>query len=56
MRTIHFKNGEIKLVDQEIVDKLAKNLADGCPQYQSYSNEDGETFLLINIAEITHID
>lgn len=56
MKEIHFKNGEIVKVSQEIVEIIAKRLLEeGCSIFQIISNEDEETEFIINIFEINFI-
>ena len=55
-RTIHFKNGDKKYISQEVIDYLKNRISNGCKQWQSFGDEEGNTFLILNLNEITFID
>lgn len=60
MRTIHFKNGKTKKVDQRIIDSLLIRVVHmgGAGELQFYCREGDEKspHLVINILEINYID
>ena len=55
MRTIHFKNGKIQEVNQKIVDVMSQRIMEGCKNFQAFSDENNECFLIINMSEISHV-
>lgn len=61
MRTIHFKNGSEKRIDQYVADILRNIITNssGALQWQCFSKKEGEkdeVFLMINLKEINYID
>ncbi len=55
MMTIYFKNGMSKLVIKEIAEIIKEKLTQGTTKFQSFSNENEEVFLIINLNEIVYI-
>ena len=55
MMTIYFKNGMSKLVTNEVAEMINDRLVKGSQRFQSFLNEHGEVFLIINIDEIVYI-
>lgn len=56
MRTIHFKNGKKCSVSQNAVEALKKKILEGCNQYQTFTDNFGECFFIVNLQEIVYID
>lgn len=60
MRTVHFKNGTKREIDQEIANTLREAILQGILMFQIFSEENGQkvgdAFLFINIQEIVYID
>jgi hypothetical protein len=54
-RTIFFKNGTTTVVDQEIIEIINNRVTEGCGTFQTFSDENGVCFLIINISEISHV-
>jgi hypothetical protein len=55
MRTIYFKNGTTQQVNQKIVEVLNKKIMEGCKNFQTFSDENNECFLIVNVGEISHV-
>ena len=55
MMTIYFKNGMSKHVIKEIAEIIKEKLIQGTTKFQSFSDENGEVFLIINLNEIVYI-
>jgi hypothetical protein len=54
--TIYFKNGEKVKVTQEVVDCINKRLIEGtAAQWQSFADEKGMVYLIINLSEVSFI-
>lgn len=56
MRTIHFKNGDKKEITQEIAQHINNKMMNGCENFQCFSDEKDQVFLIINLLEVTYID
>lgn len=56
MRTIHFKSGNEILVNQDIVNIIRDRIIEGSKQFQTFSNDNGDCFLIINVTEIDYIE
>jgi len=52
---IYFKNGTNMYIMQEIGEVLNKRIIEGCGKFQTFSNENGELFLILNLDEIVYI-
>lgn len=52
---IIFNNGKSVEISQEIAEIINKKLIDGSKQWQTFSNEHGKVFLMINLNEISYI-
>lgn len=55
MRTISFKSGKTLSVPQNIVNILNEQILKGTKTFQTFSDEKGECFLIINVSEIDFI-
>ena len=56
MRTVYFKNGTKKELQQQIVEIIKERIIEGCGKFEIFSNENNKCFLIINISEIVYID
>jgi len=54
-KTIYFKNGTTKVVDQEIIEIINNRVTEGCGTFQTFSDKNNVCFLIINISEISHV-
>jgi hypothetical protein len=57
--TIHFINGEKKVVSQEVVEALVQEMmirTGAVAVFQSFKTPAGGTFLVLNVKEINYID
>ncbi len=55
MKTIYFKNGKTQEVSQKIVDVISQRILEGCNNFQTFSDENNECFLIVNMSEISHV-
>src|SRR5690606_2450692 len=55
-RTVHFKNGTRLEISQEVANLLAKAISAGSPQWQVFTDQHGNSFIFINLNEVTYID
>ena len=55
MKTIYFKNGKTQEVSQKIVDVINQRILEGCKNFQTFSDENNECFLIVNMSEISHV-
>jgi hypothetical protein len=53
--TIYFKNGTTKKVVREVAEVIVKRLKEGCGKFQTFSDEAGDVFLIVNLDEIVYI-
>jgi hypothetical protein len=53
---IYFKNGMTKEVTKEIGEIVNKRIIEGCHDFQTFSNENGDLILIINLQEVVYID
>ena len=53
MKTIYFKNGKTQEVSQKIVDVINQRILEGCKNFQTFSDENNECFLIVNMSEIS---
>ena len=53
--TIHFKNGMTKTVVKEVVEAISNQVIKGCGKFQTFSDKDGNLFLVVNLDEIVFI-
>lgn len=56
MRTIHFKNGDEKRVEQWVVEDINKNILEHNPEWCGFFDKDKKLNLMINLKEINYID
>src|SRR5574343_155085 len=54
-KNIHFKNGDIKVVSQEIAETILKSCAEDFGSHVIHDS-DGNLILMINLKEIVYID
>jgi len=52
---IIFKNGRDVIINQVIADILNENLIKGCSNFQSFSDENRGTYLIVNMQEVSCI-
>lgn len=55
MRTIYFKNGKTQEVSQKILDVIKQRMLEGCKNFQTFTDENNECFLIVNMTEISHV-
>ena len=55
MKTIHFKNGMTKEIESGMADIILSNLKDGNPKFITFTDENNNLLLLINVEEIVYI-
>jgi len=54
--TIHFKNGTIKVITQDVAEILKENIIKGCKDFQIFTDENNIVILFIKLSEIVYID
>ena len=54
--TIHFKNGMTKKISKSVAEIINKRIIEGCGKFQTFSNENNNLFLVINLGDIVYID
>lgn len=55
MMTIYFKNGMTKEVTKQIGEVINKRVIEGCGKFQTFSDESGNLFLIINLDEVVYV-
>lgn len=55
MMTIYFKNGMTKEVIKQIGETLHKRVIEGCGKFQTFSDENGNLLLIVNLDEIVYV-
>ena len=53
---IHFKNGTIKVITQDVAEILKKNIINGCQDFQIFTDENNIVILFIKLSEVVFID
>jgi hypothetical protein len=52
---IYFKNGMTKVVQKQIGEIIKKRVIEGCGKFQTFSDENGNLLLIINLEEVVFI-
>lgn len=52
---IVFKNGKEIEINQQVADIINQKIMIGAKQWQTFSNEKGEVFLMVNLNEVAYI-
>jgi hypothetical protein len=52
---IYFKNGMTKEVIKEIGEGIKKRMIEGCGKFQTFSDENGNLLLIVNLDEVVYI-
>jgi hypothetical protein len=55
MMTIHFKNGMTKEVIKQIGEAINKRVIEGCSKFQTFSDENGDLLLIVNLDEVVYV-
>lgn len=52
---IVFKNGKEIEIHQQVAEIINQKIMEGAKQWQTFSNEKGEVFLMVNLNEVAYI-
>jgi len=55
MMTIYFKNGMTKEVIKQIGEAINTRVIEGCGKFQTFSDENGNLLLIVNLDEVVYI-
>jgi hypothetical protein len=55
MMTIYFKNGMTKEVIEQIGEAINKRVIEGCGKFQTFSDENGNLLLIVNLDEVVYV-
>lgn len=55
-RVINFINGDCKRISQEMANILSDKLTKGCGDFEFFMDENGDTFLMIQMLQINYIE
>jgi len=52
---IFFKNGMSRMITDETAEAIKERLSSGCSKFQTFCDENGEVFLIVNMEEVVYI-
>jgi len=55
MMTIYFKNGMTKEVIKQIGEAINKRVIEGCGKFQTFSDENENLLLIVNLEEVVYV-
>lgn len=53
--TIYFRNGMSKKVIRQIGEIINERIIEGCDKFQTFSDENGNLLLIVNLEEIVYV-
>jgi hypothetical protein len=54
-KTIYFKNGMTTKITIQVAEIIMNRTIEGCGNFQSFTEQDGDIYLIVNISEIAYV-